>query len=86
LLLREVALAYARIGDWQATCTASIPEDPEAALASHRQSMELFAALAENHRNNAQAQRDLAVSQEKVRRLERSLSPGIEAHSSDRGP
>jgi len=86
LLLREVALAYARIGDWQATCTATIPEDPVAALASHRQSMELFAALAENHRNNAQAQRDLAVSQEKVRRLERSLSPVIEAPSSDRGP
>ncbi|MFL5244180.1 MAG: serine/threonine-protein kinase [Gemmataceae bacterium] len=81
LLLREVALAYAKVGDWQATSTASIPADSAGALASYRRSRDLFAALVEKHRNNPQARRDLAVSQERVHNLERLLTQSVEASS-----
>jgi hypothetical protein len=77
LLLREVALAYARVGDLQVDPASPCPDDPAGALANYRKSVDLLAALARNHPDNAQAQRDLVAGQEKVRQLERGLGPTI---------
>jgi len=67
LLMRELAVSYARVGDLQ--------ENAKDALASHRHSLELFANLAQKLPENAQAQRDWAASREKVQDLENVLGP-----------
>jgi hypothetical protein len=72
LLQRELALAYARVGDVQAAPGAGCAADA-AALASHRKSLELFRALARALPGNAQAQRDLVVSSRKVAALQARL-------------
>jgi hypothetical protein len=61
LLLRELALSYARVGDLQGKAG-----DAAGALASHRKGLEIFTALAEAHSDNAQAGRDLAASRARV--------------------
>ena len=58
-LLRELAVAYARLGD-------VLADRPADALASHRKSLALFAAVAAALPNNAQARRDLEASRGKV--------------------
>jgi tRNA A-37 threonylcarbamoyl transferase component Bud32 len=68
LLLRELAVAYARVGDVQGNAG-----DIAGALASHRKSLEIFSALARAHPDNAQAQRDVAASRAKVADLQRAL-------------
>jgi tRNA A-37 threonylcarbamoyl transferase component Bud32 len=73
VLLREAAVIYARLGDVQATPIHGNKGDVEAALASHRRSLEVFEALARSHPDNAQAQRDLAVSRARVVELRRAL-------------
>src|SRR5262249_22874675 len=61
LLLRELALGYARLGDVQSNRI-----DAGAALASYCRSVEIFEALVGAHPDNAQAQRDLAAARRKV--------------------
>ncbi|MCI0683141.1 MAG: serine/threonine protein kinase [Gemmataceae bacterium] len=70
-LVRETAVAYGRVGDLQAEGTATAPGDLAGALATYRKCLELFRALASDHPDNAQAQRDLAASAAKVSDLER---------------
>jgi hypothetical protein len=70
LLLREVAVGYARLGDVQAS---GEEVDTEAALASQRRALEVFEALARTHPDNAQAQRDLAGCRARVVELRRAL-------------
>jgi hypothetical protein len=62
VLRRELAVAYARLGDVQ---------EGDAALACHRKSLDLFAALAAALPDNAQARRDLEASRTRVAELER---------------
>jgi tRNA A-37 threonylcarbamoyl transferase component Bud32 len=71
LLLREAAVAYARVGDLQ--------KDSRAALVSYRRSLELFADLAQNLPLNNQAQRDWTAAVARVRELERALRSELEA-------
>jgi tRNA A-37 threonylcarbamoyl transferase component Bud32 len=73
LLLREVAVAYARLGDVQAGPNRPTGGDAAGALVSYRKSLELFAALSAAHPDNAQARRDLMVSRGKVDDLQRVL-------------
>ncbi len=68
VLLREVAITYAKISDVQrGECG-----DLNGALISHRKSLEIFKTLARLLPNNAQAQRDLAVSGETIANPERA--------------
>jgi tRNA A-37 threonylcarbamoyl transferase component Bud32 len=73
LLLREVAVAYARLGDVQAGPTPPDGGDAAGALASYRKSLELFTALSSAHPDNAQARRDLVASRAKLDALQRAL-------------
>jgi hypothetical protein len=80
-LRRELAVGYARLGDVQWNPKHANPGDAEGALASHGKSLEIFDALARAHPDNAQAQRDLAVSRGKVADLERALLRPSEART-----
>jgi tRNA A-37 threonylcarbamoyl transferase component Bud32 len=75
LLLREVAIAYARLGDVQAGSNQPTGGDAAGALVSHRRSLELFASLSAAHPDNVQARRDLIGSRGKVDDLQRALGP-----------
>ena len=63
-LVEDKWLLYAKLGDAQADAADALP--------FHRKSLALFQALADDHPDNAQAQRDLAASQAKVRGVERT--------------
>jgi tRNA A-37 threonylcarbamoyl transferase component Bud32 len=63
LLLRELALGYARLGDVQGE---GGPANAAAALASYYRGVEILEALVRAHPDNAQAQRDLAAARRKV--------------------
>ena len=71
-LLRDLAVAYARVGDVQAGPNLDGGGDPAGALTSHRKSLALFAAIADALPDNAQAQRDLAAGRGRVADLERA--------------
>ena len=71
-LLRELAVAYARLGDLQGGRMHETGGDAAEALATHRKSLEIFAAVARALPDNAQAQRDLAVCRMKVADLEQA--------------
>jgi tRNA A-37 threonylcarbamoyl transferase component Bud32 len=73
-LLRELAVAYGRVGDVQWGAAEEAARDSGGALASHRKSLEMFADLARVLPDNAQAQRDLEASRAKVADLERALA------------
>jgi serine/threonine protein kinase len=81
LLLREVAVAYAKVGDVQANPNRPHRGDAVAALASYRKSLEIFSVLARAYPDNAQAQRDLAISHKRLDDLKRALDghPGTSA-------
>ncbi len=72
LLLREAAVAYARLGDIQAGSNQPAGGGT-GALVSYRKSRELFASLSAAHPDNVQARRDLMVSRGKVEDLQRAL-------------
>jgi hypothetical protein len=71
VLQRELAIAYARVGELQVQLGQ---RHPEAGLRTHHKSLALFAALAQSHPDNAQAQRDLAASRERVAALSASIT------------
>jgi tRNA A-37 threonylcarbamoyl transferase component Bud32 len=76
LLLRELAVAYARVGEVQAgPCGGGGAADPAGALASYHKSLDIFEALARTHPDNAQAQRDVVLARGKVEDLRRPPSP-----------
>ena len=73
MLLRELAITYAKISDVQrGECG-----DLNGALISCRKSLEIFETLARLLPNNVQAQRDLAVNGEKIAELEARLVTGF---------
>jgi tRNA A-37 threonylcarbamoyl transferase component Bud32 len=65
LLLRELAVGYGRL--------AEVEQDAARALESQRRSVELFERLARAHPENAQAERDLAASRDKVAERRRTV-------------
>jgi hypothetical protein len=73
LLLRELAVAYARVGDVQRSPDQRSRADLAGALASYRKSLEIFALLASAYPDNAQAQHDLAISRRKIANWQRVL-------------
>jgi tRNA A-37 threonylcarbamoyl transferase component Bud32 len=76
-LRRELAVAYARVADVQGNPAVANLGDAAGALDSQGKSLELFAALAQAHPENAQARRDLAVGHAKLGDLQRALGrPG----------
>ena len=75
-LRRELAVAYARLGDVQMEHLSEYGRDVIGALASQRKSLDLFTALAAALPNNAQAQRDLEASRGKIADLERACVAG----------
>lgn len=74
LLMRETALAYARVAELQTESRPGSPADLPGALASYRKSMGLLQALAHKHQDNAQAQRDLATCSAKIGEIERVIA------------
>jgi Protein kinase domain len=82
-LLRELAIVYAKISDLQRSATGGTAGNLVGALASHRKSLEIFGTLARALPDNAQAQRDLAVSAEKAADLEHALSRGYRGRNGE---
>jgi hypothetical protein len=72
-LLRDLAVAYAKVGDVQRDLNLVTLEDNGGPLGSFRKSLEIFESLARSHPDNAQAQRDLAQSRKKVAELEQAF-------------
>ncbi|MFO0845257.1 MAG: serine/threonine-protein kinase [Gemmataceae bacterium] len=73
VLLRDLALAYAQVGD---TLEAESPAACPAALACHVKALRIFTPLAGSRPNNTQAQRDLAACRRRVAELDRKARSG----------
>jgi serine/threonine protein kinase len=73
VLLRELAVAYAKVADVQGNPRQAHRSDAAGALASIGKSREIFSALARAYPDNPQAQRDLAISQKRFDDLKRAL-------------
>jgi tRNA A-37 threonylcarbamoyl transferase component Bud32 len=74
ILLREAALAYARLAEVQEAGSDAEMGDPQGALSSYRKSLDIFASLARAHPDNVQAQRDWQIHRQKVAELEQTLA------------
>jgi tRNA A-37 threonylcarbamoyl transferase component Bud32 len=78
LLHRDVAAAYARLGDLEAPAEAV---DASAALTCYRKSTALYAAVANMYPCNVQAQRELNRSRRKLDEFERTYGQSPEGRS-----